>query len=75
MTDKHKFRVVIKPEALLVALETVFDPPENFAFESRERAQGWCDGLNRHLGYERFHVVLEGEHSSEGGSASRAKSA
>jgi hypothetical protein len=52
-----QFRVGIKEEALTRARESVFDPSESFAFETKERAQSWCDNVNRRLGYERFYVI------------------
>jgi hypothetical protein len=56
-----RYVIRIAPEALQAVARTAFDPPDNLVFLSRERAEGFCESLNRCLGYERFIVVEAGE--------------
>jgi hypothetical protein len=52
-----RYVIRIAPDALHAVSRTAFDPPTNLVFSSRERAEGFCDSLNRCLGYQRFIVV------------------
>lgn len=56
----RRFVVKVKPEHLRLIPVTAFDPTPALTFETRERAEGWCEALNKILGYSRF-MVAEAE--------------
>jgi hypothetical protein len=52
-----RYAIRIAPDALLAVSRTAFDPPDDLFFTSRDRAEGFCESLNRCLGYQRYIVV------------------
>jgi hypothetical protein len=70
----RRYIVKVKDELRRVIPITAFDPTPSLVFETRERAEGWCEALNKILGYSRFMVAEVETKPSAGASEQSSES-